>query len=202
MNDLSTVRVFRLSPGGIECDGRGLRVGGVALLARDEKGAWAARHGRDLDRDLSWVYGLPIEARAKMVGLATVANALQSGDIAKAQIAALLLRLPEPLRPAAAELGKSGKRSLFRDLVACGLMKADAGWDEDEHPRTGSAPNPGWFAPKPKDSQADAPPKALRSRTKAPRRVPALPAAIALSFPPSSPPAPTRCLPKICLRPL
>jgi hypothetical protein len=160
MNDLSTVRVFRLSPGGIECDGLGLRVGGVAPLAPNEMGIWAARHERDLDRDLSRVYGLPVEARAEMAGFATVANALQGREIAKAQIATLLLRLPEPLRPAAAELGKSGRRSLSRDLVACGLLKADAGWDEDEHPRTGSAPNPGWFAPKPKDSQADAPPKA------------------------------------------
>jgi hypothetical protein len=56
-------------------------------------------------------------------------------------------------------LGKSGERRLSRDLVACGLLKADDGWDE-QHPRTGSPPNPGWFAPKPKEARADEPPKA------------------------------------------
>jgi len=159
MNDFSSVRFFRLSPGGIECDEGGLRVGDVALLARDEKGAWAARDERDLDYDLSRAYGFPVNVRVKMAGLGAVANALQSRNIAKAQIAALLLRLPDPLPLAGAALGKSGERRLSRDLVACGLLKADDGWDE-EHPRTGSPPNPGWFAPKPKEAQADEPPKA------------------------------------------
>jgi hypothetical protein len=40
-------------------------------------------------------------------------------------------------------------------------LKADDGWDE-QHPRTGSPPNPGWFAPKPKEAQADEPPKVGR----------------------------------------
>jgi hypothetical protein len=38
-------------------------------------------------------------------------------------------------------------------------LKADDGWDE-KHPRTGSPPNPGWFAPKPDEAQAEEPPKA------------------------------------------
>lgn len=82
MNDFSSVRFFRLSPGGIECDEGGLRVGDVALLARDEKGAWAARDERDLDRDLSRAYGFPVDVRAKMAGLAGVANALQRRNLA------------------------------------------------------------------------------------------------------------------------
>ena len=159
MNDFSSVRFFRLSPEGIECDEGGLRVGDVALLARDAKGAWAARDERDLDYDLSRVYGFPIDVRAKMAGFGAVANALQSRNIAKARIAALLLRLPDPLRLGGAALGKSGEQSLSRDLVACGLLKADDGWDE-KHPRTGSPPNPGWFAPKPEEAQADEPPTA------------------------------------------
>jgi hypothetical protein len=159
MNDFSSVRFFRLSPGGIECDEGGLRVGDVALLARDEKGAWAARDERDLGYDLSRAYGFPVDVRAKMAGFGAVANALQSRNIAKAQIAALLLRLPDPLPLAGAALGKSGERRLSRDLVACGLLKADDGWDE-KHPRTGSPPNPGWFAPKPEEAQADEPPNA------------------------------------------
>jgi Restriction endonuclease fold toxin 5 len=100
-----------------------------------------------------------VDVRAKMAGLARVANALQDRNIAKAQIGALLLRLPEPPPPAGAALGKSGDRRLILDLVACGLLKADDGWNE-KHPRTGTSPNPGWFASKPKETRADGPPKA------------------------------------------
>jgi hypothetical protein len=159
MNDLSSVRFFRLSPGRIECDEAGLRVGKVALLARDKRGAWAARDERGLRCDLSRVYGFPVDVRAKMAGFGAVASALQDRNIAKAQIAALLLRLPDPLSLADAALGKSGERILSRDLVACGLLKADDGFDE-KHPRTGSPPNPGWFAPKAEDAQAEDPPQA------------------------------------------
>lgn len=35
-------------------------------------------------------------------------------------------------------------------LYRAGLLKAD--WDPAQHPRTGTKPNPGWFAPKPKTS--------------------------------------------------
>jgi hypothetical protein len=48
------------------------------------------------------------------------------------------------------------KRRLADDLVACGLLKADADWDE-KHPRTGAPPNPGWFAPTPGTLAADKP---------------------------------------------
>jgi hypothetical protein len=57
--DLSSVRFFRLSPGGMECDEGGLRIGDVALLARNEKGAWVARDEHDLCRGLTafqWMY--------------------------------------------------------------------------------------------------------------------------------------------------
>jgi Restriction endonuclease fold toxin 5 len=131
-------------------------VGDVALLARNEKGAWATRDERDLGRDLSRVYGLSVDVGAKMAGLSVVANALQNRNVAKAQTAALLLRFPNPLPLAGAALGKADQGRLFRDLGACGLLKADDAWDE-KHPRTGAAPNPGWFAVKPKDPKADEP---------------------------------------------
>jgi hypothetical protein len=92
---------------------------------------WAARDERDLGGDLSRVYGFPVDVRAKLSGFATVASALQSRDIAKAQIAALLLRLPDPPPPAAVALNKSAERRLSEDLIACGLLKADDGWDEE-----------------------------------------------------------------------
>src|SRR6266851_1412853 len=108
MNDFSSFRFFRFSREGVECDERGLRVGDVALLAQNEKGGWAARDERDLDCDLSRAYGFPVNVHAKMAGFTAVANALQSRNLAKAQIAALLLRFPDPLPHAGAALSKSG----------------------------------------------------------------------------------------------
>jgi hypothetical protein len=58
----------------------------------------------------------------------------------------LLLQLPDPSPAAIAQPDGLEKRRLARDLAACGLLKADADWD-DKHPRTGAPPNPGWFAP-------------------------------------------------------
>jgi hypothetical protein len=159
MLDLPSVRTFRLSRGGVECDEQGLRVGHLALLARDGRGAWKVRDERNLGHDLSHVYGFRLDARAKMAGFGVVAKALQDGNLAKAQIAALLLRLPAPPLRTDAALGKSAERRLYYDLVACGLLKADADWDE-KHPRTGSPPNRARFASKPGDAGADEPPKA------------------------------------------
>jgi len=96
MDDLSFARRFRLRPGGIECDPDGLRVGGVALLARDTKGALMRRDERDLGRELSKRYGFPVEIERKRRGVDAVAAALAKGELARAQIAALLLRLPDP----------------------------------------------------------------------------------------------------------
>ena len=66
MNDFSSVRFFRLSPGGIECDEKGLRVGDVALLARDATGVWAARSERDLRDDGDPQAGTLLEAKANI----------------------------------------------------------------------------------------------------------------------------------------
>ena len=156
MNDISFTRYFRLHPGRIECDAGGLRVGGVALLARGAKGAWAKRDERDLDRELSKLYGFPLDFARMRRGVDAVAAALANGELARAQIAALLLQLPDPPASAGPQPDALQKRRLARDLVACGLLKADADWD-DKHPRTGAPPNPGWFAPKSGEPGADEP---------------------------------------------
>ena len=158
MLDLPSVRTFRLSRGGVECDDQGLRVGGLPLLSRDQRGAWKARDERDLARDLSHVYGFRVDASAKMAGFGVVAKSLQDGNLVKAEVAALLLRLPDPPSRTDAALGKSAERRLYCDLVACGLLKADADWDE-KHPRTGSPPNRAWFASKPKHTRSQESPK-------------------------------------------
>jgi len=158
MRDPSPASLFRLSPGGVDCDQGGLRVRDIPLLTRDQKGSWTARDARDLGLRLSRVYGFRVDVSAKMNGFAGVAKALQERNIPKAQIAALLLRLPDPLPFMGTELAKSDVRRLSHDLIVSGLLKAEDDWDE-KHPRTGSPPNPGWFAPKPKDSAATEAPR-------------------------------------------
>lgn len=110
MRNFSSIPFFRFSSGRRECDEGGLRLGDVALLARDARGVWATRDEHDVGRDLSRVYGFPVDVRAKMAGFGAVARALQNGDIAKAQITALLLRLPEPLPLSNAAFEKSRER--------------------------------------------------------------------------------------------
>jgi hypothetical protein len=180
MGGPSFARNFRLRPGAIECDADGLRVGGVALLARDAKGAWKRRDGGELNRGLSKLYGLPLDCERKGRALDAVAAALTNGELARAQIGALLLQLPDP--PASANTQPDGldKRRLARDLVACGLLKADADWD-DKHPRTGEPPNPGWFAPTEGTTAADAP------STKPSRATGARPGDARLAFAPAAP---------------
>ena len=146
MGGLSFARCFRLRPGVIECDADGLRVGGVALLARDARGAWTRRDGSELNRELSMLYGLPLDCERKGRALDAVAAALTNGELARAQIGALLLRLPDPPRASGVHADGLEKRRLVDGLLACSLLKADADW-EGKHPRTGAPPNPGWFAP-------------------------------------------------------
>jgi hypothetical protein len=140
-------RTFKLRAGGVECDANGLRVGGAQLL--ESVGApsgvrnWRPLAQSEIDRVLSQVYVAGICASDKRRGLAVVAEALNKGELARAQIAALLLRLPDP------DLGKLDPNARGEELACLresGLLAKD--WDEANHPRTGTPPNPGWFAPK------------------------------------------------------
>jgi len=156
MGGLSFARTFRLHSGAIECDADGLRVGGVALLARDAKGSWTRRDGSELNRELSKLYGLPLDCERKGRALDAVAAALTNGELARAQIGALLLRFPDPPASASGHADGLEKRRLVDGLVVGGLLKADADWD-DKHPRAGAPPNPGWFASTQGAPGADAP---------------------------------------------
>ena len=134
-------RVFHLSEDGITCDGAGLRVGGVDLLEPDPARARGliARPDADLNLELSLRYRLPVDVVGKSHGLNRIADALERGDLALAQIGALLLQMPDP--PALGKaLGGDDAWDLAMQLAASGLLKAD--WDETKHPRTGTPPNP------------------------------------------------------------
>ena len=133
-------RFFRLAdaPGtGVSCNEKGLFVGETSLLEKSHdclgRPDWRPRALSDLNRDLGERYGLPIDFSAKMSGVAAIARALGRDDLIQAQIATLLLQIPDPPK-----LTKSGPCSgelalLARQMQESRLLKAD--WDPAKHPR-------------------------------------------------------------------
>ena len=154
MNDLGFARPFRLRPGGIDCNLDGLTVGDVALLERDAQGAWRRREDGDLNRELSALYGLALECAGLRGGLEVAATALANGDLARAQIATLLLRLPDP--PTGLQESALKKRHLAHDLAARGLLKFDADGRAKGQPM-GERFDADSFAPKGREATACAP---------------------------------------------
>ena len=148
MFEVSIARTFRLTPGAIFCGADGVLVGATPLLERrDSEGPerrWRVRPVADLNGELSAAYRLPIDLRSKAAGLAAAARALDRGDVALAQIAAVLLQLPDPPK-IEKDFSAEAAIALAAELNLSGLLKGD--WDPDQHPRTGEPPNPGWFAP-------------------------------------------------------
>jgi hypothetical protein len=118
---------------------------------------WRARSLADLNRDLSKRYGLPIDFSAKMSGVATIARALGRGDLVQAQIAALLLQIPDPPKLSKADPSSDELTALARQMRESGLLKAD--WDPEKHPRwPAESPDSvgGRFAPSDSTAAAEA----------------------------------------------
>ncbi|HZU88143.1 MAG TPA: hypothetical protein VE993_02690 [Stellaceae bacterium] len=141
------MQFWRLSEGdglGLSCRTDGLFLGGPALLDRHDRG-WAVRPLPEIERLLRRAYGDAVGAGRLMPGLAVVAAALNENNLCLAQIAALHLQLPD-LPDALARRGMEGEDLLIgRERAADGLART--GWDPAKHPRAGTPPNPGWFAP-------------------------------------------------------
>ena len=154
--NIHPIREFRLSPPGsgrgVSCDTNGAFIGSVPLLKRSNihgKDRWEPHNCQQLSKQLSSELGLPIDLSSKMGGLKAISNALNEGEVARAQVAAVLLAIPEPppLRKSAPFPSEMIK--FIRDLHWSGLMKAD--WDPVEHPRwPAGTPDRqgGQFAPK------------------------------------------------------
>ena len=149
------LREFRLSPrldGGVFCDESGAFVGAIPMLARTRgngKDEWRPRDCDDLSREMSAQYGLPIDMSSKRGDLAVIAKALNEGDLARAQVATVLLGIPDPPSLSKGAPSRQEMIKLARDLHWSGLLKAD--WDAEEHPRwAAGAPDSqgGQFAPK------------------------------------------------------
>lgn len=133
-------RYFRLTDereSGISCNEHGLFVGGTPLLQRSSSPGiaanWQPRPQPDLDRELGKRYGLPVAIDGKIAGLRTVARALEQGNLTRAQIAALHLRLPDP--PALTKTARAGAEviDLARRLQESRLLKEN--WNPGKHPR-------------------------------------------------------------------
>jgi hypothetical protein len=148
MLHMPAMRMFILRPEGVRCEADGLFVGAVPLLrrARDSHGRehWSPRPAAELDNELTARYGLPISVIAKASRLASVARALDRGDLALAGIGAVLLQFPDPPPLEKGAPAANDWTRLAAELACSGLLKGD--WDPARHPRTGEKPNPGWFA--------------------------------------------------------
>jgi hypothetical protein len=105
-------------------------------LIERRDGRFVVRERSEIEQLLSCAYQSNVVVDRLMPGLATVAAALNANDQALARIAAVHLRIPDlPDRVA-------------RDAMeAADVLIKSADWNPVLHPRAGTPPNPGWFAP-------------------------------------------------------
>ena len=149
-------REFHLSPPGkghgVSCDAEGAFIGAIPILDRLRKGGeevWQPRDCSELSNEVGEHYGLPIDVSSKAGGLRAIANAFNEGDVVRAQIATVLLGIPDPPQLSKSTSSRNATIKFVRDLHWSGLIKAD--WDPDEHPR--------WPAGSPDDIGGDFAPK-------------------------------------------
>jgi hypothetical protein len=151
--------LWRLSKGGdgslgLCCTEDGLFLGRTTLVERRGDG-YFVRPQADVERLLKCAYGSEVTRDQVIPGLAVVASALGEKNLCLAQIAAVHLRLPD-LPDASARLAIVTEDLLIK-LEQSDAQFARDGWDEAKHPRTGTPPNPGWFAPRGGSSAGPAP---------------------------------------------
>lgn len=179
---MSLAREFRLLAGtGLSCDARGALIGTIPLLKRirtEDREIWIPRSCCELSEEISSHWDIPIDMTSKVEGLRVIAHALNEGNIARAQVATVLLAIPEPPSMKKGVSSRSDLMKFIRDLHWSGMIKGD--WDPDEHPRwPAGAPDSqgGRFAPKDdggegSSSQAslsDADDRTTRAKTGKPR---------------------------------
>lgn len=141
-----TIQFWRLSEGndgnlGPACTADGLVLGRTPLIERRGE-CFAVRERRDIERLFSRGYGDASAVERIMSGLGTVAAALNADDQCLACIAAVHLRIPD-LPDVFARDRMEAEDALIK--YARG-EEPDPEWDPAKHPRTGTSPNPGWFA--------------------------------------------------------
>jgi hypothetical protein len=128
---------------GLACSDDGLFIGRTPLIEKRD-GHFAVREQREIEQLLSRAYRSEIRADRIMSGLATVARALNTKDQCLARIAAVHLRIPD-IPDRAARDAMEAMDVLIK--YARDEGGGDSNWNPALHPRTGTPPNPGWFAP-------------------------------------------------------
>src|SRR5580704_9753082 len=134
-------KVWRLSENsgdhnlGLACTEQGLVLGRTALIER-RNASFVARARSELEHLLGCAYRTKLNIDLLMPGLATVAAALNANDQGLARIAAVHLRIPDLPDKAARDA-----------MEAADILIKSADWNPALHPRAGTPPNPGWFAP-------------------------------------------------------
>lgn len=118
-----------------------MRLGQTPLIERHDQ-RFAVRERGEIERLLKRAYGTDAAVDRLMSGLATVAHALNANDQCLARIAAVHLRIPD--------LPDHNARS---EMEAEDILIKSVDWNPDLHPRAGTPPNPGWFAPTGGDSE-------------------------------------------------
>jgi len=141
-----TIQFWRLSEAsddnlGLACTADGLLLGRTPLIERRGE-HFIVRAQHDIERLFGRAYADASEVERIMSGLGTVATALNANDRCLACIAAVHLRIPD-LPDLSARDRMEGEDTLIK--YARG-EEPDSEWDPTKHPRTGTAPNPGWFA--------------------------------------------------------
>jgi hypothetical protein len=134
-------KIWRLSENtgddnlGLACTEQGLVLGRTLLIERRD-GRFVVRERSEIECLFSLAYGREAIAQRLMSGLATVASALNANDQGLARIAAVHLRIPDLPDQAARDA-----------MEAADVLIKSAEWNPALHPRAGTPPNPGWFAP-------------------------------------------------------
>jgi hypothetical protein len=127
---------------GLACTDDALLLGRTPLIERRD-GRFTVRERHEIARLLKGVFPDGFAVDRLMPGFATVAAALNANDPALARIAAVHLQIPD-LPSAAARDSMIAEDALIKYARGEG---GDSDWNPALHPRTGTSPNPGWFAP-------------------------------------------------------
>lgn len=120
----------------------GLVLGRTSLIEKRD-GHFVVREQGAIEFILNCAYRSKVSAHRLMSGLATVARALNADDQCLARIAAVHLRVPDIPDIAARDAMEAA------DVLLKYAHNEGGGinWNPALHPRTGTPPNPGWFAP-------------------------------------------------------
>lgn len=128
---------------GLACTDDGLLLGQTLLIERRGE-HFTVRERDEIERLLKRAYHGEPPVDRLMSGLATVASALNVNDQCLARIAAVHLMIPD-LPSAAARDALAAEDMLIK--YARNESASAANWNPALYPRTGTLPNPGWFAP-------------------------------------------------------